>query len=91
MAIEKLGESLLTNIRERNDQIARQNRKRQRKEDLLAMTGSALIGVGNAYLKEKTQNFLQNKDVYDSIALHKNATKVASSSIEEMEIGRAHV
>ena len=79
MAIEKLGESLLTNIRERNDQIARQNRKRQRKEDLLAMTGSALIGVGNAYLKEKTQNFLQNKDVNDSIALHKNATKVASS------------
>ena len=95
MAIEKLGESLLTNIRERNDQIARQNRKRQRKEDLLAMTGSALIGVGNAYLKEKTQNFLQNKDVYDSIALHKNATKVASSSIEEMETinksGKGHL
>jgi hypothetical protein len=95
MAIEKLGESLLTNIRERNDQTARQNRKRQRKEDLLAMTGSALIGVGNAYLKEKTQNFLQNKDVYDSIALHKNATKVASSSIEEMETinksGKGHL
>lgn len=95
MAIEKLGESLLTNIRERNDQIARQNRKRQRKEDLLAMTGSALIGVGNAYLKEKTQNFLQNKDVYDSIALHKNATKVAASSIEEMETinksGKGHL
>ena len=73
MAIEKLGESLLQNVRDRNDQIARDNRKRKRKQDLQDVFATVAIGIGNSYLADQTNKFLNQKDILDARATHKSA------------------
>lgn len=73
MAIEKLGESLLQNVRDRNDQIARDNRKRKRKQDLQDIFATVAIGIGNSYLADQTNKFLNQKDILDARATHKSA------------------
>ncbi len=82
MAIEQLGESLLSNIRARNDQIARQNRKIDRKEALMALGTKLAVGVGNQMLSDKASEFLENEQFLASNALFKSAvaakTDVAS-------------
>ena len=85
MGIEKIGESILSNVRAQNAKTKRSNRKRQTRDDLWSIFGGVAVGVGNSLLKRSTESFLQNKEVYDSIALHKNATQVGASAFAEVE------
>ena len=95
MAIEKLGESLLQNVRDRNDQIARDNRKRKRKQDLQDVFATVAIGIGNSYLADQTNKFLNSKEIYDATALHKSAIDNYATVVNEMktinESGKGHL
>ncbi len=73
MAIEELGESLLASVRSRNDKIARDNRKKERKQELLGLGAAIAVGVGNKMLADRTANFLDNEEILASNVLFKNA------------------
>ena len=73
MAIEQLGESLLSNVRQRNDQIARENRKRERKDAIMAIGTKLAVGVGNQMLADRTADFLNNEQYLASATKYKQA------------------
>lgn len=83
MGIEKLGESLLSNVRERNDRLASEARRRDRKQAIAILGTKALVGIGNAYLRDKAVQFAQNQDILGSKALFKDATNAAQSVLDE--------
>lgn len=83
MGIEKLGESLLSNVRERNDRLASEARRRDRKQAIAILGTKALVGIGNAYLRDKAVQFTQNQDILGSKALFKDATNAAQTVLDE--------
>ncbi len=83
MGIEKFGESLLSDIRQRNDKIASEARKRERKEALILFGSKALMSIGNSMLRNKAERFAENQDILASQALFKDATAAASSVMDE--------
>lgn len=83
MGIEKLGESLLSNVRERNDRLASETRRRDRKQAIAILGTKALVGIGNAYLRDKAVQFTQNQDILGSKALFKDATNAAQTVLNE--------
>ena len=83
MGIEKFGESLLSDIRQRNDRIASEARKRERKEALILFGSKALMSIGNSMLRNKAERFAENQDILASQALFKDATAAASSVMDE--------
>ena len=83
MAIEQLGESLLSNVRARNDQIARENRKRDRKDAIMAIGTQLAVGVGNQMLSDRASEFLQNEQFLASNALFKSAFTAKQNIADE--------
>lgn len=83
MGIEQLGESLLSDVRERNDRLASEARRRDRKQAIAILGTKALIGIGNAFLRDKATRFAQNQDILGSQALFKDATNAASTVLDE--------
>lgn len=84
MAIEELGESLLASVRSRNDKIARDNRKKERKQELLGLGAAIAVGVGNKMLADRTANFLDNEEILASNVLFKNASKGKIEAEQEL-------
>lgn len=84
MAIEELGESLLASVRSRNDKIARDNRKKERKQELLGLGAAIAVGVGNKMLADRTANFLNNEEILASNVLFKNASKGKIEAEQEL-------
>ena len=85
MAIEKIGESLLSNVRQRNDEVARQNRKAQRKDELKALGMTLAVGVGNKMLADRTADFLNNEQILASNVLFKNASLARTQAADEQK------
>jgi len=83
MSIEKLGESLLSGVRERNDRIAAESRRRDRKEALILYGSKALMSIGNSFLRNKAERFSERQEILGSQALFKDATNAASSVMDE--------
>ena len=75
MSIEQFGESLLGDIRKRNDDRARRNRKQEERNAWITLAGNVAISGMNSYLKENTRNFLTNTDVYTARAQQQMASK----------------
>jgi hypothetical protein len=83
MSIDKLGESLLSGVRERNDRIAAESRRRDRKEALILYGSKALMSIGNSFLRNKAERFADKQEILGSQALFKDATNAASSVMDE--------
>ena len=83
MSIDNLGESLLSGVRERNDRIASESRKRDRKEALVLYGSKALMSIGNSFLRNKAERFADKQEILGSQALFKDATNAASSVMDE--------
>ena len=83
MSIDKLGESLLSGVRERNDRIAAESRRRDRKEALILYGSKALMSIGNSFLRNKAERFAEKQEILGSQALFKDATNAASSVMDE--------
>lgn len=83
MSIDKLGESLLSGVRERNDRIASESRRRERKQALILYGSKALMSIGNSFLRNKAERFADKQEILGSQALFKDATNAASSVMDE--------
>ena len=102
MSIQEFGESLLADVRQRKDeqyeQYMRDQRKAQkraekeaRKQALLGVGLRAATGVvsemGNTFLANKTEEFLNNSGVYDNALTMKNATDMQTNALKrEQEV-----
>jgi len=66
MAIEQLGESLLTQKRQRDEEQEKKLRKREERNALLGLAGTVGIGLYKQNLKEKQKDFFRNEKVLQS-------------------------
>jgi hypothetical protein len=78
MAIEQLGESLLSDIRTRNAQAAKRARKQEEKNALIGLGVNVLGKIGNQMLSDKMTTFLNNENMLAENAQFKAATNVAN-------------
>jgi hypothetical protein len=65
MAIEEYGASLLSNVRERRDNQAKRLQREQEQGALMGLGVTAGLTVGNNYLKNKAEQFFNNKENLD--------------------------
>lgn len=73
MAIEQLGKTLLADVRQRNDALAKKAAKAQKKDEMLSL-GVGIAGkIGNAILESNFKDFLQNEKVLQEKAQYKTA------------------
>ena len=52
------GESLLANIRDRNDELRKEEEKKAKKNQWKALAGKVAIGVAEDYMQQRTNNFI---------------------------------
>ena len=78
MAIEQLGESLLSDVRKRNEQAAKRARKQEEKNALLGLGVNLLGKIGNQVLSDKMTTFLNKESILTENAQFKAATNVAN-------------
>jgi hypothetical protein len=78
MAIEQLGESLLSDVRKRNEQAAKRARKQEEKNALLGLGVNVLGKIGNQMLSDKMTTFLNKESILTENAQFKAATNVAN-------------
>ena len=74
MAIEEVGKSLLSNVREQNRKRARQERRRADRDVFTKILTGVAGNVAGRFLTNKANNFLQNESVLNSQVLFKNAS-----------------
>jgi hypothetical protein len=83
MAIEQLGESLLSDIRNRNERAAKKARKKEEKDALLGL-GVSLAGmVGNQILESKANAFFNNEENLQKRLQVKNNYLVAEQDVTD--------
>lgn len=96
MAIDKFGESLLSDVRKRKDdqyqEFQRQQRKAQkradkdaRKQALIGFGLNVLTDVGNSFVRNQTENFLRNENTLKNSLTIKNATSMAQRATERQQ------
>jgi len=81
MAIEGIGESLLSQKRKRDQDQARKLRKREERNALLGLTGAVGIGLYRNNLKKKQQDFFNSEQVLAQKAIRANAGTTSSKII----------
>jgi hypothetical protein len=83
MAIEQLGESLLSDVRKRNEQAAKRDRKKEEKAALLGL-GVNLAGmVGNQILESKANAFFNNQETLNKRLQVKNNYLAAEQDVTD--------
>ena len=83
MAIEQLGESLLSDVRKRNEQAAKRARKEEEKAALLGL-GVNLAGmVGNQILESKATAFFNNQETLNKRLQVKNNYLAAEQDVTD--------
>ena len=83
MAIEEFGESLLSNVREQNERLARKERKREEKYATYGLGLNLAKTMGNQILAEKTQDFLSNEKIISARTNQNKAITFANTFIQE--------
>ena len=83
MAIEEFGESLLSNVREQNERLARKERKREEKYATYGLGLNLANTIGNQILAEKTQDFLSNEKIISARTNQNKAITFANTFIQE--------
>lgn len=85
MAIEEFGESLLSNVREQNERLARKERKREEKYATYGLGLNLANTIGNQLLAEKTQDFLSNEKIIGARINQNKAIDFANTFIQEQK------
>jgi len=83
MAIEQLGESLLSRKRKRDEDQARKLRRREERNALLGLAGTVGTGLYRQNLKNKQQDFLNNQAVLDAKLQARLGNQAAAKYTEE--------
>lgn len=79
MSIEQFGESLLGDIRKRREQESRRLRKQEERNALLGLGIGLAAKIGNERLAAKTNNFLNNQEIWNAELVQKQARQNAAS------------
>lgn len=79
MSIEQFGESLLTDIRKRREQESRRLRKQEERQALLGLGIGLAAKIGNERLAAKTNDFLNNQQIWNADLVQKQARQNAAS------------
>ena len=85
MAIEQFAESLLSSQRVRQDKLASQQRKQERKEALIGLGVKGVMSLANTALKDKAESFLQNEKVLAARSQYKAGVNTASVILDEQK------
>jgi hypothetical protein len=85
MAIEQFAESLLSSQRKRQDKLASQQRKQERKEALIGLGVKGVMSLANTALKDKAESFLQNEKVLAARSQYKAGVNTASTILDEQK------
>jgi len=85
MAIEQFAESLLSSQRVRQDKLASQQRKQERKEALIGLGVKGVMSLANTALKDKAESFLQNEKVLAARSQYKAGVNTASTILDEQK------
>ena len=85
MAIEQFGESLLSSQRARQEKLASQQRKQERKEVLIGLGVKGAMSLANTALKDKAESFLQNEKVLAARSQYKAGINTASTILDEQK------
>jgi len=92
MAIRDFGTSLLANVRERKDTQARNARnrakKQQRKDALQGLLFKGAMSIGNAILKDKSDEFLKSEAFYKENIQFKKGYDIANEFITNEKAAR---
>ena len=91
MAIEQLGESLLSDIRTRNAQAAKKARKQEEKNAIIGLGVNLLGKIGNQVLSDKMTNFLNNEDIFTARAQQKIAAQNSAISLQLKKLYKLQV
>lgn len=78
MSSTEFGESLLANVRERNDKRAREYEKRAKKDAWKALGVKAAIGLGKSMLEQRQEQFLNHETRLANKLKVANATDTAT-------------
>lgn len=73
MAIEQFGESLLADVRKRKDDERRRLEKQEQRSAIAALGANVVRSIGNEFLQNQMQGFLQNEQVLAAQAQQKKA------------------
>jgi hypothetical protein len=82
MAIEQLGESLLSEKRKRDEDQARKLRRREERNALLGLAGTVGIGLYRSNLQKKQQDFFNSKPIMD-MRLQEQKAKSANARTDQ--------
>ena len=85
MAIEQFAESLLSSQRARQDKLASQQRKQEKKEALIGLGVKGVMSLANTALKDKAESFLQNEKVLAARSQYKAGVNTASVILDEQK------
>ena len=92
MAIRDFGTSLLANVRERKDTQARNARnrakKQQKKDALQGLLFKGAMSIGNAILKDKSDEFLKSEAFYKENIQFKKGYDIANEFITNEKAAR---
>lgn len=85
MSIDKLGQTLLADVRQQREANTRKAQKRKDKDDLLALGVSVAGKIGNAMLESNFKNFLQNEKILQEKAQYKTAVSNVGAVSKEYQ------
>tara|TARA_R100000995_G_C3483836_1_gene125784 strand:+ start:49 stop:1362 length:1314 start_codon:yes stop_codon:yes gene_type:complete len=85
MAIEQLGESLLSEKRKRDEDQARKLRRREERNALLGLAGAVGIGLYRSNLQKKQQAFMNSEGVMNARIQYNHAERIAKAADAERQ------
>jgi hypothetical protein len=85
MAIEQLGESLLSEKRKRDQDQARKLRRREERNALLGLAGTVGIGLYRSNLQKKQQDFMNSEGVMNARIQYNHAERIAKATDAERQ------
>ena len=85
MAIEQLGESLLSEKRKRDEDQARKLRRREERNALLGLAGTVGIGLYRSNLQKKQQDFMNSEGVMNARIQYNHAERIAKATDAERQ------
>ena len=85
MAIEQLGESLLSEKRKRDEDQARKLRRREERNALLGLAGTVGIGLYRQGLQKKQEEFFNSEQAYKLRLADRNANRVVTRAEKDRD------
>jgi len=88
MAIEKYGQSLLADVRKRRDERDRKSERSEKKQAIAGLLVGGGVAIGNAYLKNKANKFLESEAFMKENMEFKKGYNISNEFVEKEKLAR---